>query len=88
MPCWNLRRLGGVVAAATLVVLLGAVPGTAAPPATPVPAVSAQPVSHQPRPGRGVTGLLAVVASVCVAGVTTAAIRAIYSYRSISTRRP
>ena len=93
MPYLPLRRH---LAAALVVGLLLLVTGHAAA-ARPAPAsgltgrpaavASEQPAPVPPeeRPDRGLTGLLAVVATVCVLGVAAAAIRTIYARRSMGT---
>lgn len=95
MPYVQLRRpLAAMLVAGLLLVITaapaGARPFRAGPPARdgrPVAEVSEGPPREpgQERPGRGLTGLLAVVATVCVLGVTAAAIRTIHAQRSIGT---
>jgi hypothetical protein len=93
MPYRPLRRhLAAALVAGLLLLVTGAaaaarpalssgMTGSAATVASEEPA----PGPPEERPDRGLTGLLAVVATVCVLGVTAAAIRTIYAQRSRGT---
>jgi hypothetical protein len=85
-------RLVSLLVAGLLLVLAG-VPAAAGQAYAAAPAGGRGPVAEasqvpardpgRERPGRGLTGLLAVIATVCVLGVTAGAIRTIYARRSM-----
>ena len=86
MPPGNEKALvPGVPPLALEPVTVDAVP--AAPTSPPTEAAAAEPVAAlEPMPEGGPTGLLALIAAVCVAGVSVAAIRAIVSQRANRSR--